>query len=71
MQTRSLRARQWLFADIIHAFASATTGIGDILPVVSPGNGKRLMSIIAAAWLIESGLVHRVCCLVRPDRLRC
>ena len=42
----------------------------DILAAVTPGGGKSLLPVIAAARLIEAGVVDRVCWIVPRDSLR-
>ena len=42
----------------------------DILAAVTPGGGKSLLPVIAAARLVAAGLVERVCWVVPRDSLR-
>ena len=42
----------------------------DILAAVTPGGGKPLLPVIAAATLMKAGLVDRVCWVVPRDTLR-
>ena len=46
------------------------TGVTDILAAVTPGGGKSLLPVIAAARLIEAGQVERICWVVPRDSLR-
>ncbi len=55
---------------MIEAIASGRTDTRDILAAVTPGGGKSLLPVIAAARLVESGLVERVCWVVPRDTLR-
>ena len=67
---RPLRAHQHLVADIVAAIAAGQTELADILAAVTPGGGKSLLPVIAAARLIEAGVVDRVCWIVPRDSLR-
>ncbi len=46
------------------------TDVSDILAAVTPGGGKSLLPVIAAARLIAAGVVDRVCWVVPRDSLR-
>jgi hypothetical protein len=46
------------------------SGIADILAAVTPGGGKSLLPVIAAARLIAAGTVERICWVVPRDSLR-
>ena len=50
--------------------AAGQTELRDILAAVTPGGGKSLLPVIAAARLVEAGLVERVCWVVPRDSLR-
>ena len=52
------------------AIASRQTDARDILAAVTPGGGKSLLPVIAAARLIAAGMVDRVCWVVPRDSLR-
>ena len=52
------------------AIASAGTDVRDILAAVTPGGGKSLLPVIAAAPLLEAGLIDRICWIVPRDSLR-
>ena len=52
------------------AIASSETEARDILAAVTPGGGKSLLPVIAAARLIAAGVVERVCWIVPRDSLR-
>ena len=45
-------------------------GARDILAAVTPGGGKSLLPVLAAARLIEAGIAERVCWVVPRDSLR-
>ena len=55
---------------MIEAIASGQTDARDILAAVTPGGGKSLLPVIAAARLVAAGLVERVCWVVPRDSLR-
>ena len=67
---RPLRSHQQLVAGIVAAIASGQTDLADILAAVTPGGGKSLLPVIAAARLIEAGVVDRICWIVPRDSLR-
>ena len=52
------------------AIGAGETDARDILAAVTPGGGKSLLPVIAAARLIEAGIVERVCWVVPRDSLR-
>ena len=52
------------------AIASGATDVRDILAAVTPGGGKSLLPVIAAAALMRAGLIDRVCWVVPRDSLR-
>ena len=67
----SLRSHQRRVAGIVQAIASGEAGdLRDILAAVTPGGGKSLLPVIAAARLIEAGIADRVCVIVPRDSLR-
>src|SRR5919202_1678696 len=68
--TRPLRTHQRLVAGIVEAIATGQTGLADILAAVTPGGGKSLLPVIAAARLIAAGVVDRLCWIVPRDSLR-
>ncbi len=55
---------------MVEAIAGGQTEARDILAAVTPGGGKSLLPVIAAARLIGAGLVERVCWVVPRDSLR-
>ncbi len=66
-----LRAHQAQVAAIVSAVAAgAAADLTDILAAVTPGGGKSLLPVIAAARLIEAGIAERVCWVVPRDSLR-
>src|SRR4051794_27524781 len=67
---RPLRSHQHLVAGIVAAIAAEQTDLADILAAVTPGGGKSLLPVIAAARLIEAGVAERVCWIVPRDSLR-
>ncbi|MBV8523068.1 MAG: restriction endonuclease subunit R, partial [Acetobacteraceae bacterium] len=50
--------------------AGEAANVRDVLAAVTPGGGKSLLPVIAAARLIEAGVVERVCWVVPRDSLR-
>ena len=52
------------------AIAAGEVELRDILAAVTPGGGKSLLPVIAAARLIAAGVVERVCWVVPRDSLR-
>src|SRR5215207_10113944 len=67
---RPLRTHQREVAGIVEAIATGRTDLVDILAAVTPGGGKSLLPVIAAARLIAAGVVDRVCWIVPRDSLR-
>jgi superfamily II DNA or RNA helicase len=67
---RAFRSHQRLVAGVVEAIASGQTEAADILAAVTPGGGKSLLPVIAAARLIAAGVVERVCWIVPRDSLR-
>src|ERR671917_2786320 len=68
---RPLRAHQQALAGLVAAMARGeATGVTDILAAVTPGGGKSLLPVIAAARLIAAGQVERICWVVPRDSLR-
>ena len=68
---RPLRTHQARVAAIVQAVAAGEAeGIADILAAVTPGGGKSLLPVIAAAALIRAGVADRVCWVVPRDSLR-
>ena len=66
-----LRTHQAQTAAIVHAIASGQAHeITDILAAVTPGGGKSLLPVIAAAGLLVAGIIDRVCWVVPRDSLR-
>ena len=71
MPTRPLRTHQAHVAAIVQAIAAGEAAeVGDILAAVTPGGGKSLLPVIAAAALIGAGVVDRICWVVPRDSLR-
>ncbi|HET9019551.1 MAG TPA: DEAD/DEAH box helicase family protein [Acetobacteraceae bacterium] len=68
---RPLRSHQRRVAAIVQAIAAGEAGgVADILAAVTPGGGKSLLPVIAAARLIAAGAVERICWVVPRDSLR-
>src|SRR5215212_1252893 len=67
---RPLRTHQREVAGLVEAIATGRTDLADILAAVTPGGGKSLLPVIAAARLVVAGLVDRVCWIVPRDSLR-
>jgi len=66
-----LRAHQLTLANLVAAIGRGeASDITDILAGVTPGGGKSLLPVIAAARLIEAGIIERVCWVVPRDSLR-
>jgi superfamily II DNA or RNA helicase len=69
--SRPLRSHQRALANLVAAIATGeASGVTDILAAVTPGGGKSLLPVIAAAQLIQSGQVERICWVVPRDSLR-
>src|SRR5919202_1003879 len=68
---RPFRAHQHALANLVGAIVTGeATAVTDILAAVTPGGGKSLLPVIAAARLIEAGRIERVCWVVPRDSLR-
>ncbi len=67
---RPLRSHQQLLSNIAEAIASGDSGARDILAAVTPGGGKSLLPVLAAAKLLTAGVVDRICWVVPRDSLR-
>ncbi|HEX2136164.1 MAG TPA: DEAD/DEAH box helicase family protein [Microvirga sp.] len=66
-----MRAHQRALANLVAAIASGeASGVTDILAAVTPGGGKSLLPVLAAARLIASATVERICWVVPRDSLR-
>ena len=71
MQTgRRLRSHQRQLAAVVSGLVSGKTDVRDILAAVTPGGGKSLLPVLAAAQLSRAGLIERVCWVVPRDSLR-
>jgi superfamily II DNA or RNA helicase len=70
MHHRPLRTHQRLVAGVVEAIATGQTELADILAAVTPGGGKSLLPVIAAARLVAAGVVDRICWIVPRDSLR-
>jgi superfamily II DNA or RNA helicase len=68
--SRPLRSHQRQLAGVIEAIAAGRTDARDILAAVTPGGGKSLLPVIAAARLVACGMVEKVCWVVPRDSLR-
>ncbi|MFE1600007.1 DEAD/DEAH box helicase [Methylobacterium sp. ID0610] len=69
--TRPLRSHQRSLAELVAALARGEAAeVTDILAAVTPGGGKSLLPVIAAARLIGAGVVERVVWVVPRDSLR-
>ena len=55
---------------MVEAIASGQADVRDVLAAVTPGGGKSLLPVIAAARMIAAGIVERVCWVVPRDSLR-
>ena len=67
---RRLRSHQQLLSNIAEAIARGESDARDILAAVTPGGGKSLLPVLAAAKLLMAGVVERVCWVVPRDSLR-
>lgn len=67
---RLLRSHQRQLAAVVEAIAAGQADARDILAAVTPGGGRSLLPVIAAARLIGAGIVDRVCWVVPRDSLR-
>src|SRR3712207_9592036 len=70
MQQQPLSTHQRQVAGPVDAIATGQTDLADILAAVTPGGGKSLLPVIAAARLIAAGVVERLCWIVPRDSLR-
>src|ERR687885_132369 len=71
LHPRPLRAHQRALATLAGEIATGeATAVTDILAAVTPGGGKSLLPVIAAARLIEAGRIERICWVVPRDSLR-
>ncbi len=69
--SRPLRSHQRALLALVGAIARGeATGVSDILAAVTPGGGKSLLPVIAAAELIAAGRIDRVVWVVPRDSLR-
>jgi superfamily II DNA or RNA helicase len=55
---------------VVAAIAAGRTQARDILAAVTPGGGKSLLPVLAAARLMQAGLIDRICWVVPRDSLR-
>lgn len=68
---RPLRTHQAQVAAVVRAIAAGyASDIQDILAAVTPGGGKSLLPVIAAAPLLAAGIIDRLCWVVPRDSLR-
>src|SRR4051794_17920963 len=70
LTVRALRSHQQQLAAVVAAIASGRTDARDILAAVTPGGGKSLLPVLAAAALKQAGLIDRICWGVPRDSLR-
>ncbi|MDQ2803193.1 MAG: DEAD/DEAH box helicase family protein, partial [Pseudomonadota bacterium] len=71
LPSRPLRTHQQQLLGVVQAIATGEAAeVRDILAAVTPGGGKSLLPVIAAARLIDAGIVERVCWVVPRDSLR-
>ncbi len=69
--SRPLRTHQAQLAAIVQAIAAGeASGVTDVLAAVTPGGGKSLLPVIAAAVLIAAKVVERLCWIVPRESLR-
>ena len=68
--TPALRSHQQRLARVVAAIATGQTEARDILAAVTPGGGKSLLPVLAAARLMAAGMIDRVCWVVPRDSLR-
>ena len=59
-----------MLASVADAIVGGRTDARDILAAVTPGGGKSLLPVLAAARLMAAGVVDRVCWVVPRDSLR-
>ena|SRR3712207_4095976 len=67
---RHLRTHQQALDTIVCGIAAGESPVRDILAAMTPGGGKSLLPVIAAARLIATGVVDRVCWIVPCESLR-
>ncbi len=68
---RRLRTHQIQIAAVVQAISTGEANdVTDILAAVTPGGGKSLLPVIAAARLLAAHVVDRVCWVVPRDSLR-
>src|SRR3954451_10096131 len=67
---RHLRTHQQALDTIVRAITTGESPVRDILAAVTPGGGKSLLPVIAAARLVAAGVVDRVCWIVPRESLR-
>lgn len=65
-----LRVHQRRLLEIVERIAQGEERARDILAAVTPGGGKSLLPVIAAARLVGAGVVERVVWIVPRDSLR-
>ncbi len=65
-----LRSHQQHLAKIVTAIATGQTDARDILAAVTPGGGKSLLPVLAAAQVAKAGVIERICWVVPRDSLR-
>ena len=65
-----LRSHQERLAELVEAIARGEDDARDVLAAVTPGGGKSLLPVIAAARLIAARVVERVVWIVPRDSLR-
>ncbi len=66
-----MRTHQAQLAAIVQAIAAGQApDVRDILAAVTPGGGKSLLPVIAAAPLLKAEIIDRVCWVVPRDTLR-
>lgn len=66
----ALRAHQAAVDAVAAEMAAGLTDVRDVLAAVTPGGGKSLLPVLAAARLLRAGVVDRVCWIVPRDTLR-
>ena len=68
--SRPLRSHQRQLLGVVEAIAAGEVAARDILAAVTPGGGKSLLPVLAAARLVAGGIVERVVWVVPRDSLR-
>lgn len=66
----TLRTHQRQLLGVVEAIAAGQLDTRDILAAVTPGGGKSLLPVLAAARLVAAGLIARVVWVVPRDTLR-